>query len=80
MINTKKVDLNNSFQQFPIEAPVEEPNAEQINRTCDKLITELTSIGLRVSSIQKLTDYCGPAIDAEQLINKAILRLKRQKR
>lgn len=71
--------LNNSFQPYPIEAPVE-LHAEEVNRLCDNLITELSGIKIRVSSICGLTAGHGPAIDAELFINKAIQRLQYQKR
>lgn len=73
--------LNNSFQPYPIEAPVEsDGTAEIVNRTYDKLITELSGILLRVQGLQKMTAYHGPAIDAAAFVSKAIQRLQRQKR
>ncbi len=57
-----------------------EPNAEEINRTCDKLITEICSVKMRVLAIQSLTACCGPSIDAERHLNNAIKCLQRQKR
>ncbi len=71
--------LNNSFQPYPIEVPVED-NAAEVNCACDKLITELSGILLRVQGLQKMTAYHGPAIDAAAFVSKAIQRLQRQKR
>lgn len=71
--------LNNSFQPYPIEAPVEKSTAE-VNRACDKLITELSGIAKRLQAIQGMTAYHGPAIDAELFVTKAIQRLQHQKR
>lgn len=78
MIN-QKLDIRKDFQNFPVEAPVE-LNVEEINRTCDKLITELKSIAVRIYALQSMTKCCGPAIDAERSINVALKCLARQKR
>lgn len=81
MINTKNVDITKDFQNFPIEAPVEsESITEEVNRACDKLITELSGIKLRILAIQGMTKFCGPAIDAEMFCEKTIKYLKSQKR
>ncbi len=58
----------------------EECDNEQINRTCDKLITELCGIKKRIQAIQKMTSCHGPAIDAEMYVNKTIKYLEHQKR
>ncbi len=58
----------------------EECDNEQINRTCDKLITELCGIKKRIQAIQKMTSHHGPAIDAEMYVNKTIKYLEHQKR
>ncbi len=76
-----KVDLNNCFQPYPIAPPVTfDSSVEEINRTCDKLITELCGIKKRIQAIQKMTSRHGPAIDAEMYVNKTIKYLEHQKR
>ena len=78
MIN-QKVDLRRDFQPCPINPPVDE-NVEEVNRACDKLITELSSIHLRILALQEKTPCHGPSIDADRFVEKAIQRLQHQKR
>ena len=58
----------------------DEQTRDEVNRVCDKFITELSGIRLKISAIKNITDFHGPSTDAELLIDKAILRLQRQKR
>ena len=57
-----------------------EENVGELNKACDKLITELKGISLRIAVIQRLTAYHGPSIDAERNVHKAIKCLEHQKR
>lgn len=58
----------------------DEQTKREVNKDCDKLITELSGIKLRVAAIKGKTAYHGPSTDAELFIDKAILRLQHQKR
>lgn len=69
--------MTNQNVTFPAE---DEQIKEEVNRVCDKLITELLSIKLRIEAIQNKTAYHGPAIDAVRSVDMAIKRLQYQKR
>ena len=63
-----------------IKEPENEKNVGELNKACDKLITELKGISLRIAILQKMTAYHGPSIDAERNVFKAIKCLEHQKR
>lgn len=76
-IKLKNVNLNNDFQSLipPIMCNSE---ATTVRTECLTLIKELSTIQSRINAIQQKTQYCGPAIDAEQHIKHAVKHLQYQ--
>ena len=77
MKNQKNVYLNVDFQSLipPIMCNSE---AITVRTECQTLIKELSTIQSRINAIQQKTQYCGPAIDAEQHVTHAIKHLQYQ--
>ena len=76
-IKLKNVNLNNDIQSLipPITCNSE---ATKLRTEFQTHIKELSTIQSRINAIQQKTQYCGPAIDAEQHIKHAVKHLQYQ--